>query len=233
MMKNIGQELNAKDTNESVLLYPESRAFLTFVVKHSSKKWEVVYSVVLGLTVIWVNSVLSTATLMVSRKTINEILQAGGISTLVSSIVFNFVIVCVFTWVAISVIAFVARPDMWTLVVTPHLHENKIPGASVNRYMLTLAYVFAFMISAGFMIWLITAWVKVVALTAVLPSMILVCLLVVSILLYRFREQIHTFGNRFLLKATKKKAGSLFFATSILAAAGSFIAAVSWFLKMF
>lgn len=196
--KSLDAEMSEEESAK-VLDYISKAKRRIEVAKKHYLKW--IYSIFLIIAVLAVNLIADIASIAFIRKVVKDLLYTESLilisgalllSVFVSFLIVNFTLITLFTF------------------SSPFFIES----STLGRLIFSYSKPFGIGIAIGYGLyawWMGSTWLKAAAISAIIPSLMLVCLSLVSATLYPMRSLIGALINKTLTRAVRSEKGVLLF----------------------
>ena len=177
----------------------------------ASKSWIIGHSIVFIVLTLLINAIFDATSLSVTRMMLRESISSSS-NILIFCILFtNFIIALLLATLSIAIVMFFYFPT------AAFLFQAAAPFFTEHPAWATIA-IFASIVG----IWNLSgAWLKIIALTTVLPILILCVSLLLYFFLYPLRNKIHQFIKVLLYKAVTYEKGLFVFIFLFLGSIGT------------
>ena len=200
-------KLSHKYTEEDKQRVIEKYSFL------SSTGFVVGHSIVFILLTLLLNAFFDATSLALTRLMLKEIIKTDSLILMVCVLATNLLVAILLSSFTMLLVFIVYYPLMVPILAI-------VPKLLIDYPSFTIIGVFAATIGA----WSLGGtWLKIIAVTTVLPILILCVSLLASLILFPLRNHIHAWSNRVLLNAIEYEKGFLAFSILFLGSIGGFI----------
>lgn len=180
---------------------------LEFLAAHDTPAYRRVYSVFFFLATVLIGAVLGSISTIMCRQHLRELNESAGILTLVAGFVLNLFLFMLLSSFFISAIVIVSMPATWPF----------LPFIGVFIRLAGLWTIPAMVIASILVCAIGPIWVRIVVVTTMLPTLVMLLSLGLSSILYPYRDGMHKFVSAFLLRMCESKRDPLVFARGLLA----------------
>lgn len=190
--------------------------YCEYFMNFNTLTWKIIYSILFIVSLCIVNAFIDSISLAITRQMLKEIIQTQSI-VLVSTILFtNLCIAFLFSTLTLFLTLIISTP-----LIIPYLHLIPITFIKYPSWSSLGLY------AASIVTWKLAGpWLKVVAITTILPSIFLSFILVISVVLYPFRRKMYYLMDFLLTKALDYPKGVFAFLTILLTSIGAIIGCI-------
>lgn len=192
-------------------------AFDRAVIAHDGLLLKAAYMAVLLSGTVLANGLLDFVCIAIIRQLVREMMEAPGYMTLIAALIFDSFLAIVTTGVTVTFIAFLAVPIMlpilWRLLA---LAKVSVVATAV---LLSLFGLFAWIFGSSAL--------KIVAVVAALPTLIVAGSLLWAVASFPFKRQLHSFVTGVLLRVAESGPAALGALALALTAIAGIVAALA------
>ena len=200
-------EASKSMTEEEKQIFAEKYSFIGstgFIVGHS---------IVFILLTLLLNAFFDATSLALTRLMLREIIKTDSFLLMLCVLATNLLVAALLSSVAMLLVFIVYYPLVVVILAA-------IPLLLIDYPAWTIIGLFAAAVGA----WSLgSTWLKIIGITTVLPILLLCGSLLVSLILFPLRNQIHAWLNRVLLNAIEYEKGFLAFSIIFLGSIGTLI----------
>ena len=158
-----------------------TRRLISTILSYNTSQYKLLYGVMIVVLTVALNWLIAFVCLAICRRLIREMIGARSVVSLFALHTLNFILMVVVCTTCLSVILIAATPFAWAILALLVLifAVSKFVGMSLIVPALWCA------------IWFSPVWIRVVAVIATLPSVLLFVFTIIALLLNPWRVQIH------------------------------------------
>jgi hypothetical protein len=202
-------------TEEEIKKINEYAAFF------SSKTWLIGHSIAFILLTLIVNAFFDATSLSVTRMMLREAISTPNNILIFCILLTNLMIAILLATLSIIIVLMLYVPQSAIAL-------KIVPSLLSDHPAWTIIGIFAAIVG----VWNLSgAWLKIIALTTVLPIILLCCSLFFYLIVYPLRNPIHSFVNGVLIKAISYEKGIFAFLFIVLGAIGTIVGIIGNVLK--
>jgi hypothetical protein len=210
-----------KDTPGSKLSEQQIEEYAKIYSFLSSKAWKIGHAIFFVLATLLLNAFFDATSLSITRLMLREALTTTSIVLCFCILFINFIIACLLSTLAIIIVIVCYLPTSLVVVRV---------GLPLFVEHPAWAIIGTFAIIVG--IWNLSGlWLKIIALTTVMPILLLCVSMLFYLFLYPLRSKMHALSSKLLLSAISYEKGIFAFCVIILGLIGSLIGVLSLLFK--
>lgn len=215
--ENFGSDDQNK--NEKVKKYNEDiKARSKFMASLNTPLWHVVYSILYLFLISILSVIFVMISLSIIRKLVSEMKHARGSLTLLGGVVLTFVFLVVGIVISTTALTLFSIPAFWIFYDVPFMIVTTGIKASIFLFSFFLGAIMIFGL-----LFILSNWIKVIIIIALLPLFLLMVLLFFESIVFSLNKPIHLAASAFLRHSIEWKTGPLDFVIVFLTAITLFV----------